>query len=226
MAAGNVVQGALFTVMVVRAAMLREAAFEHELAQQISRSPRFFQNAPVVLDLRAVENLTDATEFETIKDKLGELTLTLVGVQNAQPAQLEAATGAGLASFAPNAAGQPRSAPAAAPPPAPKTRLITEPVRSGTQIYARGSDLIVTAAVSPGAELVADGNIHVYGALRGRALAGANGDVAARIFCTRLEAELISIAGRYLVSEQLPPDVQSAPVQIALVDDQLTITRN
>jgi septum site-determining protein MinC len=226
MAAGNVVQGALFTVMVVRAALLRDPAFEHEIAQQIARSPRFFQNAPVVLDLRGVENLTEAGEFETLNDKLRELTLTLVGVQNAQPAQLEAAIAAGLASFAPTSGGgQARSGPAAAPP-APKTRLVTEPVRSGTQIYARGSDLVVTAAVSPGAELVADGNIHIYGVLRGRALAGASGDATARIFCTRLEAELVSIAGRYLVSEQLPPGVQSTPVQIALVDDQLTIVRN
>jgi septum site-determining protein MinC len=225
MAAGNIVQGALFTVMVVRAAMLREPAFESELKQQIGRSPRFFQNAPVVVDLRGVENLTEASEFELVREKLQVLTLMLVGVQNAQPAQLEAATQAGLASFAPNAAGQPRNAPAAAPA-ALKTRLVREPVRSGTQIYARGSDLIVTASVSPGAELVADGNIHVYGALRGRALAGAGGDEAARIFCTRLEAELVSIAGRYLVSEQLPPGMQSEPVQIALVDDQLTITRN
>jgi septum site-determining protein MinC len=225
MAAGNIVQGALFTVMVVRAAMLRDSAFEADLAQQIARSPRFFESAPVVLDLRGVENLTEANEFETIKEKLHALTLTLVGVQNAQPAQLEAATAAGLASFAPNAAGQPRNGPAA-PPAAPKARLVTEPVRSGTQIYARGGDLIVTAAVSPGAELVADGNIHVYGALRGRALAGAGGDSEARIFCTRLEAELISIAGRYMVSEQLPADAQSAPVQVSLVDDQLTITRN
>ncbi|HWD60756.1 MAG TPA: septum site-determining protein MinC [Stellaceae bacterium] len=227
MAAGNIVQGALFTIMVVRAASLREPAFEHELAQQIARSPRFFENAPVVLDLRGVENLTEAAELETVRDKLKELTLTLVGVQNAEPEQLEAASAIGLASFAPTSGGgQPRTGAAAAPPPAPKTRLVTEPVRSGTQIYARGSDLIVTAAVSPGAELVADGNIHVYGALRGRALAGASGDGAARIFCTRLEAELVSIAGQYLVSEQLPAGVQTAPVQIALVDDQLTITRN
>lgn len=226
MAAGNIVQGALFTVMVVRAASLRDPVFQHDLSQQISRSPRFFQNAPVVLDLRGVENLTEASEFDNVKEKLRELTLTLVGVQNAQPAQLEAAAGAGLASFAPTSGGgQARSGPAAAPP-APKARLVTEPVRSGTQIYARGGDLIVTAAVSPGAELVADGNIHVYGALRGRALAGASGDDAARIFCTRLEAELVSIAGRYLVSEQLPAGVQATPVQIALVDDQLTIARN
>jgi septum site-determining protein MinC len=226
MAAGNIVQGALFTVMVVRATMLREPSFESELAQQIGRSPRFFQNAPVVLDLRGVENFVEADEFETVRDKLRGLTLTLVGVQNAQPAQLEAASTAGLASFAPTSGGgQAQRQPAAAAS-APKTRLVTEPVRSGTQIYARGSDLVVTASVSPGAELVADGNIHVYGALRGRALAGANGDAAARIFCTRLEAELISIAGRYLVSEQLPAGAQSTPVQVALVDDQLTITRN
>jgi septum site-determining protein MinC len=226
MAAGNIVQGALFTVMVVRAAMLRDSTFETELGQQIERSPRFFQNAPVVLDLRGVENLTEASEFEDIKEKLRVLTLTLVGVQNAQPAQLEAATAAGLASFAPTSGGGQARPGAAAVPPAPKARLVTEPVRSGTQIYARGSDLIITAAVSPGAELVADGNIHVYGVLRGRALAGASGDEAARIFCTRLEAELVSIAGRYMVSEQLPAGVQSTPVQIALVDDQLTITRN
>jgi len=220
------VQGALFTVMVIRAAMLRDPAFDEELARQIGRSPRFFENAPVVLDLRGVENLTEAAEFDSLRDRLRALTLTLVGVQNAQPAQLAAAGAAGLASFAPTAGGgQPRAAPPAAPA-SPKTRLVSEPVRSGTQIYARGSDLVVTAAVSPGAELVADGNIHDYGALRGRALAGASGDTAARIFCTRLEAELISIAGRYLVSEQLPADAQAAPVQIALVDDQLTITRN
>jgi septum site-determining protein MinC len=231
MAAGNLVQGALFTVMVVRAGMLDDAAFEHDLEQQIQRSPRFFENAPVVLDLRGAEGFSEAAQFMAAKEELRRLTLTLIGVQNTQPAQLEAAAKAGLASFAPNAT-LPRTNPAAtaapepSPPPAAKARLVTAPVRSGTQIYARGSDLIVTASVSPGAELVADGNIHVYGALRGRALAGASGDEAARIFCTRLEAELVSIAGRYLVSEQLPADVQSFPVQIALVDDQLTITRN
>ena len=229
MAAGNLVQGALFTVMVVRAGMLRDPAFEHELDRQIQRSPRFFENAPVVLDLRGAENFTETAEFVAVKEELRRLTLTLIGVQNAQPGQLAAAAQAELASFAPNAT-LPRTNPAAAAAPAPppataKTRLITQPVRSGTQIYARGSDLVVTAAVSPGAELVADGNIHVYGVLRGRALAGASGDAAARIFCSRLEAELVSIAGRYLVSEQLPPDVQGGPVQIALVDDQLTVNK-
>jgi septum site-determining protein MinC len=250
--AGALVQGALFTVMVVRAAMLREPAFAEELAKQVERSPRFFLNAPVVLDLRGTEadGFVTAEEFAEARRILRDHTLSLVGVQNALPRQVEAAAIADLASFAPTAtqpsrrratepaiaepaAAEPAvaepaipplaAAPAAAPP---RTRIVTQPVRSGTQIYARGSDLVVVAPVSAGAELVADGNIHVYGVLRGRALAGASGDATARIFCTRLEAELVSIAGHYLVSEQLPPEHQGFPVQIALLDDQLTVTRN
>ena len=230
--ASSLVQGAVFTVMVVRADMLRDPAFEAELARQVERSPRFFLNAPVVLDLRQAADFTREAEFVEAKQVLRRHTLTLIGVQNAQPAQLEAAAAAALASFAPNAPQPSRrpprepSAGSSAVPAAAKTRLMTQPVRSGTQIYARGADLIVTAAVSPGAEIMADGNIHVYGVLRGRALAGAAGDVDARIFCSRLEAELVSIAGRYLVSEQLPPEQQGMPVQIALLDDRLTITRN
>ncbi len=241
--AGNLVQGAVFTVMVVRAGLLRDPAFEAELAEQISRSPRFFLNAPVVLDLKDAAEFTAPAEFADAKDVLRRHTLTLVGVQNALPAQAEAAALAGLAGFAPNST-QPRRPPPAEPrsaePPAPrpeparqsapaaaaKALLVTQPVRSGTQIYARGADLVVTAAVSPGAELMADGNIHVYGPLRGRALAGASGDVDARIFCSRFEAELVSIAGHYLVSEQMPQEQRGLPVQIALVDDRLTITRN
>jgi septum site-determining protein MinC len=233
--AGNLVQGALFTVMVVRAGMLRDAVFEQELRQQVERSPRFFLNAPVVLDLKDAEGFTTEDAYLDAGDLLRRHTLAIVGVQNALPEQLAAAAAAGLASFAPNStqpsrrAGQPAQAPAATAPAAQPVRatarLVTEPVRSGTQIYARGTDLVVTAPVSPGAELMADGNIHVYNTLRGRALAGASGDVGTRIFCLRLEAELVSIAGRYLVSDQLPPEQRGSSVQIALVDDQLTLTR-
>ena len=232
--ADNLVQGALFTVMVVRAGMLRDPAFTHELAQQVERSPRFFQHAPVVLDLKGADGFADSDDFDRAGELLREHTLALIGVQNAEPAQLAAAAAAGLASFAPSAtqparrAAGPAAAAAAqaAQPPRASARLVTTPVRSGTQIYARGTDLVVTASVSPGAELVADGNIHVYGPLRGRALAGASGDKEARIFCSRLEAELVSIAGNYLVSDQLPPEQRGFSVQIALVDDRLTVTRN
>ena len=234
---GNLVQGAVFTVMVVRAEMLRDPAFEPELAEQVRRSPRFFRNAPVVLDLRGAGAFTGEAEFAEARQFLRRHTLTLIGIQNGLPAQADAAAAAGLASFAPNATQpsrlRPEPAPSAAPAsPGPaaviaaKSRLITQPVRSGTQIYARGGDLVVTAPVSPGAEIMADGNIHVYGVLRGRALAGAGGDVAARIFCSKLEAELVSIAGHYLVSDQIPPEQRGLPVQIALVDDRLTIVRN
>jgi septum site-determining protein MinC len=236
--AGNLVQGAVFTVMVVRAEMLRDPAFDPELAQQVQRSPRFFLNAPVVLDLRGAAEFTHEAEFMEARDILRRHTLTLIGIQNAQPAQVDAAAAAGLASFAPNATQTSRARPVepapsatpASPRPvataAAKSRLVTQPVRSGTQIYARGADLVVTAPVSPGAEIMADGNIHVYGVLRGRALAGASGDVEARIFCSRLEAELVSIAGHYLVSDQLPPEQRGSAVQIALVDDRLTIVQN
>ena len=232
--AGNLVQGAVFTVMVVRAGMLRDPGFEAELAEQVQRSPRFFHNAPVVLDLKGVEEFAREAEFAEAKQILRRHTLTLIGIQNAAPAQADAAAAAGLAGFAPNATQPSRPRPAEAgqaaqshaSPSAAKSRLITQPVRSGTQIYARGTDLVVTAPVSPGAEIMADGNIHVYAALRGRALAGASGDAAARIFCSRLEAELVSIAGHYLVSDQIPPEHRGLSVQIALVDDRLTIERN
>jgi len=232
--AGNLVQGAVFTVMVVRAGLLRDPGFEAELAEQVRRSPRFFLNAPVVLDLKGAEEFTREAEFAEAREILRRHTLALIGVQNAAPDQADAAADAGLAGFAPNATQPSRPRPpeapqpprSVAPSPVGKSRLITQPVRSGTQIYARGGDLVVTAPVSPGAEIMADGNIHVYAALRGRALAGAGGDTEARIFCSRLEAELVSIAGRYLVSDQISPEHRGLPVQIALIDDRLTIERN
>jgi len=98
-------------------------------------------------------------------------------------------------------------------------RLITDPVRSGQQVYAENSDLIVLAPVSSGAELIADGCIHIYGALRGRAIAGATGNPQARIFCKKLEADLVAIAGVYMVADQMPSKLQGKSVQIRLGED-------
>src|SRR5690606_16388031 len=94
-------------------------------------------------------------------------------------------------------------------------------VRSGRQIYAQGGDLVIVGPVSPGAELLADGSIHVYGALRGRALAGVSGDERARIFCQSLEAELISIAGLYRIAEDIDRAVLRKQVQIYLEEGRL-----
>jgi septum site-determining protein MinC len=127
----------------------------------------------------------------------------------------------GLANVHAQATPQPAATPATPvmpePPPPPRaSMLVTEPIRSGRQIYAAGCDLIVVGPVSPGAELLADGSIHVYGTLRGRALAGVSGDQNARIFCQSLEAELVSIAGLYRVSEDMDKEIRRRHVQIYL----------
>ena len=105
------------------------------------------------------------------------------------------------------------------------TRIVTDPVRSGQQIYAADGDLIVTSTVSPGAEVVADGCVHIYGALRGRAIAGARGEITARVFCRRFEAELVAVAGVYAVAEQMQGDLRGKPAQVLLADGKLKIER-
>ncbi len=102
-------------------------------------------------------------------------------------------------------------------------KLITTPIRSGQQVYAPGGDLIVAAPVSAGAELLADGNIHVYGALRGRALAGVKGNEQARIFCQSMEAELVSISGNFKLEETLSSEYRGKPVMIYLEDKVLKV---
>jgi len=107
----------------------------------------------------------------------------------------------------------PTATPAASKP----AMVVDKPLRSGQKVYAKGCDLVVLAMVNQGAEVVADGNIHVYAALRGKAMAGASGDTAARIFALSLEPELISIAGVYRTSEnQLPAEVHAKPAQVRL----------
>ncbi|MGH8807125.1 MAG: septum site-determining protein MinC [Noviherbaspirillum sp.] len=112
----------------------------------------------------------------------------------------------------------------AEPAPAPSAMIIDSPVRAGQRIYARGSDLIVTAIVNNGAELIADGSIHVYAPLRGRALAGASGNAGARIFALSMEAELVSIAGIYRTFESgLPKDLTKQPAQVRLAGDRIDV---
>jgi len=104
-------------------------------------------------------------------------------------------------------------------------KLVAHPVRSGQRVYAAGGDLSIVGPVSSGAELLADGNIHIYGTLRGRAMAGLNGDSDARIFCQDLQAELVSVAGRYRVSENIPAALRGVPVQIFLDQEILRIEK-
>ncbi len=241
----DLVYGGMFTVMVVRVDDPSDPDFEGALAQQVARSPAFFANAPVVIDIKECSGLASADSFLRLKAMFKRQHLVLVGVQNANASQVRAAMNADLAAFP--ATGGKRVEAAAEPAPQPlqrpvdtmpvatptpiasgigtRTKLVTQPVRSGTQIYARGGDLIVLSSVSPGAEVIADGHVHIYGALRGRAIAGASGDVEARIFAGKLEAELLCIAGHYLVSEAIAPDHIGQSVQVILNDDRLTIGR-
>jgi len=236
----DLVHGGMFTVMVVRVDDPNDPEFESRLAEQIARSPAFFANAPVVMDLQHCTGAASADAFHGLRRMLKRQHLIAVGVQNANATQIRAAMNADLAAFAPaNAARRTETAEPAAPAPrlaspaAPviaaggvnRTKVITQPVRSGTQVYARGCDLIVLASVSPGAEVIADGHVHIYGALRGRAIAGAGGDTEARIFIGKLEAELLCVAGHYLVSEAIEADYIGKSVQVTLVEDRLTITR-
>ena len=239
----DLVHGGMFTVMVVRVDDPNDPEFESRLAEQIARSPTFFANAPVVMDLQHCTGAASADAFHALRRMLKRQHLIAVGVQNANATQIRAAMNADLAAFAPANAGrrtetaEPAAAPAPQPvrqpPPIPpiiaagavaRTKVITQPVRSGTQVYARGGDLIVLASVSPGAEVIADGHVHIYGALRGRAIAGASGDTDARIFVGRLEAELLCVAGHYLVSEAIESSHIGRAVQVTLVDDRLTIS--
>lgn len=216
-------------------------SFQTDLQQRISQAPSFFSNAPVIIDvsLLAQDNISiDLSELALICKNHKIIPVALKG---GSPEHRRIALVNGIASLSASTETQPKNATnTSEQPPAKKpqiatpretrqqyhaAKLITEPVRSGQQIYAANTDLIVTASVSHGAELLADGNIHVYGTLRGRALAGVNGDKSARIFCQSLEAELVSIAGYYKVSEDIENIAWKVAAQIILADNNLTIKK-
>lgn len=227
------IKGSPITLPIIKLRSVDVERLAVELTRLIAKSPDFFRNAPVVLDLADIS--AHSLDFPFLCDHLAELALRPIGVRNASPGQTKAAQDAGLATLAdsrtehtsterpaPSAPRPARDAGRNAIPPA-AAKIITQPVRSGQRIYAQGTDLIVLAPVSPGAEIMADGNIHVYHTLRGRALAGVRGNLDCRIFCRDLQAELVSVAGHYRISENLEEDVQGRSVQIFLQDDALLI---
>ncbi len=240
------IKGSVFTLTVLCLKNNSDtAAIELALSNHLSQAPRFFHNAPVVIDVKALpHDAATVLDFELLTALLRKHQLVPVGVRHATPAQQELAIAAGLAilqggtkpealepSAAPGARAsvppetQASAAPARPPISATTTKIVRQPVRSGQQIYAKGGDLILLAPVNAGAEVLADGNIHIYAPLRGRALAGVTGDINARIFTHSLEAELVSVAGHYRIFEQQPAaDVHGKSVQIYLESDRLIIT--
>lgn len=206
------------------------AALARELATRFGDIPDFFDNDPLVIELSSLAADAGAIDFAALVAMMRPYRVAPIAVRGGSPAQMAAALAAGLVA-APDArvsapapaperaAPKSRAAPAEAPlAPAPGALVIDKPLRSGQQVYARGRDLVVLAMVNPGAEVIADGHIHVYAPLRGKAMAGARGNADARIFSLCLEPELISIAGIYRTSENpLPDGVWGQPTQVRLV---------
>jgi len=217
-------------------------AIEQVLQEKIRQAPDFFKNSPLVFDVQALNKHNYDLDIVALIDFLRKLGLFPIGIrggneqQNNQARELfitiDAIRDSASAEARKPVIDEPAHKPepveqtvesVAAPAPAsPATTLITHPIRSGQRIYAAG-DLVILSQVSAGAEIMAEGNIHVYNTLRGRALAGVQGNKDARIFCFDLQAELISIAGDYKTSEDFDEDLRKKPVQIYLQDRALFI---
>lgn len=228
-------------------------AIDSALEQMTGGVSDFFEDEFAVIDVAAIALEAPRLDWAALVSLLKKYRLNAVAVRGASPAMVEAIRAQGLAlddgssgvrasghAAAPPAPAAPELAAPAAPPaaaaptPAPEPAaaqapaalplVIDTPVRAGQRIYARGTDLIVTAVVNNGAELIADGSIHVYAPLNGRALAGASGNPDARIFALSMQPELVSIAGVYRTfDEGFPSDLSRQPTQIRLVGDRIDI---
>ncbi|MDX9874752.1 MAG: septum site-determining protein MinC [Spongiibacteraceae bacterium] len=201
-----------------------------QLQERVAMAPNFFQQNPVIVDLSQLPVGEAQPDFGALIRLIRRFEMIPLGIRGLPADARREAEQAGFTLLSDARPGSERRAPepepVSAPAPAPQptatpTVVVEQAVRSGHQIYARGADLIVLAPVNAGAEVLADGNIHIYAPLRGRALAGASGRDDARIFCDSLEAELISIAGCYQLSDDLPPEAERRRVAIQLVEGRL-----
>jgi septum site-determining protein MinC len=203
-----------------------------QLDDKLGKAPDFFRNAPIIIDLGdLVEDRKHELDFSALLKLVHDMALAPVGMRGGNADQQKAAQEERLAVLAdvktePSQGSTAKTGQNKRPIPraiAVSTKIIDQPVRSGQRIYASGGDLIVMAQVSPGAEIMADGNIHVYGSLKGRALAGVQGNLAARIYCSDLQAQLVAIGGHYRTSESDDLSIRGKLVQIYLKDDSLII---
>lgn len=217
-----------------------------EMRERVLRAPKMFEQAAVVVDFGGLSQCPDVDTARGLIAGLHDAGVLPVALSYGTRDIEHLARALGLpllAKFraqyepAPVESAPARAEPVAAQPPEPPNpapagdtvaadaigQVHTQPVRSGQQVYARGRDLVLTAAVGAGAEVIADGSVHIYGPLRGRALAGARGNLGARIFCREFAAELVAIAGRYKVLEDIPPAIRGKAVQIWLDGETIRI---
>ena len=224
------IRGQINAFLTLRLIAPNDDGFFPKLRSVIGVTPGFFRYAPVVLDAAPVAD-QEPPDLAAFGRRLREQELVPIGIQNGSEAWNRAAVDASLGVL-PAAWGAHKELRAPAPPSTPAIEpvrrrgpslIVDGPVRAGQQIYAENSDLVVLALVSPGAELLADGHIHVYGPLRGRAHAGLGGDEGARIFCQSLEAQLVSVAGYYLVSDEIDETFHRRRVQVRCCQRSLVI---
>ncbi|MFL6588233.1 MAG: septum site-determining protein MinC [Luteimonas sp.] len=229
----------------LRVRTLDVARLADEMRSRVARAPKLFDRAAVILDFGGLADLPDTATAQALIDALrdaGALPVALAWGSPANAALAESLDLPVLSKFRAqyeNADAVPAPAPSraapepAAPPPAAKAapaHAAVEPglvqagsVRSGQQLYAQNRDLTVLSSVGAGAEVIADGSIHIYGPLRGRALAGAQGSATARIFCRSFHAELVAVAGHYKVLDDIPRELHGKAVQVWLEHDELKI---
>jgi len=224
-------------VLVIQTTELKQ--IKHQLEEKIAQAPDFFKNSPLLIDLQHVNDTELSFELPSLIEFLHAKNLCPIGISSGNDNQIIAALEYHIpvhsirSSHKENSQENKNLSKPAVPEVATKetdkkeintveNMLISHPVRSGQRIYAKG-DLTILSHVSAGAEVMAEGNIHIYGALRGRALAGVQGNSKSRIFCSALQAELISIAGHYKTSEDFDKLEQNQPTQVFLQDQALII---
>jgi septum site-determining protein MinC len=206
-----------------------------ELTGRIAGAPQFFRRTAVCLDVGALKSAPDVAELRSVIDAIRRAGMLVIGLSG-DAAEMEAVSNGlnlpVLSGFraprqpVPDVQPAPPAAPSAEPADSALATLIQhQTVRSGQRIYARNRDLVVTAGVGAGAEVMADGCLHIYGSLRGRAMAGARGQLTARMFCQEFHAELVSIAGVFRVFETIPTELAGKPVQAWLAGEELLFAR-
>ena len=230
-------RGANFNLLVLRLLDHRAEAVVPALGDQFRRAPGFLRFAPVVIGLDDISARPNEVDFAALIEGLRQIEIMPIGTTGGTPEMKVAAQGAGLPPLRAvigregAAADQPVASPspvAAAPAPEPMPEgiakpamVIDQPVRAGQRIWAQGCDLVVVGTVNRGAEVIADGNIHVYGRLLGRAIAGGQSHAAARVFASHFDPELVSIAGYYAVKEGLGEAPIGKPVMARLVGEHM-----
>ena len=247
------IKGSVLTVIVLELYQYSRSAFAELLQQKVEQASGFFQGSPVIISLEKLTSEDDELDFPELFGSCIEYGLQPIGVRGASEVMEPMVKAMGLAILPPaaKASAEQRSAetePAATvaeetpasseesaqsdnqPPVITEpeivhrpTKVITQPVRAGQQVYAPGADLVVLAQVGETAEVLADGHIHIYGALRGRALAGVKGNQNARIFCQSMEAQLVSVAGNFMLSDDIRKNLWKAPAQAYMSADSLKI---